>query len=452
MEFPEVRYVITDDDVRIAYQDFGSGPPTVFVPTILGHLEGYWEFEPLRRLYERMAANLRILMFDHRGNGMSDGFKEPPSLEDRALDVEAVIDNVAVEQANLLGFAYGAQVAIGFAAQYPERVDRLTLANARVGLSAKSRAEELNPGAGQPDPSGSAEAALQTFDMVGIEVDESFTHFSPSAAKSPDDLRLVPKFQALVGTRDVYERQIKSFVDFDVVDIAPLVRAPTLVTHTRGNRLLHVGYARLLAELIPDSTLVEFEGDDHMFWLADNWRDIVDAQIRFITDSDVDAPVERRFAVIVFTDIVGSTSASLASGDDEWHRRLDTHDRISRRVITRHAGSVIKNTGDGFLATFNTPSQAVDAVVQLRDELADASIPIRAGIHAGEVEVRGDDIAGAVVNLAARVEQTASEDDIYATATIKDMLIGSHHNFESVGSHKLKGFDGDWPLYRIALN
>ncbi len=452
VDVPDVRFVVTDDDVRIAYQDFGTGPSTVFALSLWSHLEGLWEQELIRRVFERMASNLRVLMFDQRGTGMSDGFIEAPSLEDRTLDIRAVMSSAGIEQANLIGFDFGAMVAIGFAVAYPEHVNRLVVINSRVGLSAKQKAGELNPEAEEPKPWGSPKARLEQADFFGVEFDDSYTYFSPSMAKYPDYVRWGPTIQRLVGSRDVIKRQIESVAPIDVVDSAPRVQAPTLVTHTLGNRMYHVGYARLLAELIPDSKLLEFMGDDQDYWLADNWRDIVDAHITFITDLDVDAPVDRRFSVVVFTDIVGSTSASMASGDDEWHRRLDTHDRISTRVITRYAGSVIKNTGDGLLATFDTPSQAVDAVIQLRDELADARIPIRAGIHAGEVEVRDDDIAGAVVNLAARVEQKASDDDIYTTATIKDMLIGSHHNFESVGSHQLKGFDGVWPLYRIALN
>ena len=174
--------------------------------------------------------------------------------------------------------------------------------------------------------------------------------------------------------------------------------------------------------------------------------------ISFITGAEVDAPTERRFAVVLFTDIVESTSASMATGDDEWHRQLDTHDRITGLVVSKHEGAIIKHTGDGVLATFTTPSQAVDAAIQLRDELAETGMRLRAGLHAGEIEIRGEDISGAVVNLAARVEQAAADDDIHTTKTIRDMLIGSPHHFDETGTHTLKGFDGEWRLYRIVTD
>jgi class 3 adenylate cyclase len=206
------------------------------------------------------------------------------------------------------------------------------------------------------------------------------------------------------------------------------VEAPTLIIHSVGTRLHHVGYARYLAQLIPDATLLELPGYDFMYWISDNWKDYVDAGITFIANTKVDAPLERRFAVVMFTDIVGSTATSVDSGDSEWRDLLDMHDRVSDRVVTEHGGSIVKNTGDGILATFHMPSHALDAANDLKNELSKAKIEIRTGIHAGEIEVRGEDISGATVNLAARVEQAAATGHIYTTTTIRDMLIGRPTN------------------------
>ena len=285
---------------------------------------------------------------------------------------------------------------------------------------------------------------------MGVELTEAYTSFSPSFENYQDDVPLLLRFERLVGGRDVFLRQIENRGSLDVVDVAPSVRAPTLVSHLRDSRLIHVGYARLLAELIPDSTLHEVDGADQMFWLADNWRDIADAQVEFLTGSPADHPVDRRFAVVLFTDIVGSTGASVASGDEEWRRRLDTHDRISTRVCGRHGGTIVKHTGDGILAVFDMPSQAMSAAIDLRAQLEGAGIGIRAGIHAGEIEVRGDDISGAAVNLAARVEQAAGDGRIWLTRTVRDLLMGSKHHFVAAGSHHLKGFDDAWELFELA--
>jgi class 3 adenylate cyclase len=230
------------------------------------------------------------------------------------------------------------------------------------------------------------------------------------------------------------------------------VRAPTLIVHAVGNRIHHVGYARYLSQLIPDATLLELPGDDVMYWLSDNWKDYADAGITFVTDTTIDAPIERRFAVVMFTDIVGSTATSVDSGDSEWRNRLDMHDRISDRIVTQNGGAMVKNTGDGILATFHMPTSALVAAHELRSELSKANIEIRIGIHAGEIEIRGTDISGATVNLAARVEQAAADGHIYVTKTIRDMLIGSTYTFADTGSHLLKGFDEEWRLFRISAD
>ena len=235
----------------------------------------------------------------------------------------------------------------------------------------------------------------------------------------------------------------------DVTDLAPHVQAPTLLIHTVGNRAHHIGNARLLAELIPNSTLQEIDGIDANFWVADNWREITDLGLAFVTGESPDAPVERRFLAVLFTDLVASSQVAANVGDVEWHRKLDTHDRISRQTVAQHRGTVVKHTGDGHLATFESPDDALYAAIDLRDSLAAIDMPIRAGIHFGQVEVRGSDIAGTVVNLAARVEQSAADGHVYTTTAVREMLAGTSFSFETVGPTQLKGFAEEWTLHRI---
>ncbi|MDX1469821.1 MAG: adenylate/guanylate cyclase domain-containing protein, partial [Acidimicrobiia bacterium] len=414
----------------------------------LGHLEGYWEFVRLRQLYERFAANLRVLLFDHRGNGLSDGFTDPPSITDRTLDIKAVMDDAGLERVGLFGFDFGSQLAVAFATTFPERVDRLVLCNSRVGASAAARAKELNP-AGEYQLA-TPEDHSTFVDTVGVTVAEDWMKTSPSIAGDPDGMALLPRFMRMVGTRDVYQRQLESVARVDVTDLAPLITAPTLITHSVDDPSIHhVGFSRVLAELIPNSTLVEFDGEDHMFWMSENWREMADASIRFLADAEIQAPLERVFAVVLFTDIVGSTHSSAAVGDAKWRSQLDSHDQISRRVISSGGGNVIKTTGDGVLAIFDSPTAAITTAAKLREELSNSGIAIRAGLHAGEIEVRGDDVSGAVVNLAARVEQVSGDGEIYTTRSLRDLLLGSTHRFEPAGHHNLKGFDGEWELHRL---
>lgn len=447
MDIPEIRYVTTDDGLRIAYQVFGEGPPMVSVPAGLSSIEAFWD-PTLRKVWDRLAANLRVVMFDHRGSGLSDLFDSAPTLAERALDIKAVMDVNGIDSASLMGFEVGAQVATAFAAEYPGRTSKLVLINGRMGRGGRAVADELAPEAPEPDPWVVAADNLAGLDLVGIEVDmERVLRSNPSAGKYPELADQILRYERMAGSRIAQRRQIESITYLDTVDVAPDVQAPSLVIHSIGNRIHHVGYARYFAQLIPDATLLELPGDDQLFWLSDNWTDYVDAAITFITEADVEAPTERAFAVVMFTDIVDSTSSSVDAGDQQWRAKLDMHDRVTNRVVAHHGGSMIKNTGDGVLATFDLPSRALDAALELQSELSTTGLALRIGIHAGEIEVRGADIAGATVNLAARVENAARDGHVFVTRTVRDMLLGSTHIFTSAGSFSLKGFEGEWELF-----
>lgn len=450
---PEIQFVTTDDDVRLAFQDFGSGPPVVVIGPLMSHLEGAWEHELERRRWEYMGQYVRVLTFDHRGAGLSDRTDALPTLEARLGDVEVVMDAAGLDRASAVGYTEGTLVAMAFAARHPDRVERLVVANCdwRIGTELSALAESMNPDPAAPWLLRSNEERNRTGSDHGTAGDtEFFIDRIPSVVDHPDFLQWLPRYLRLMGSRDALIRQMSSLDAIELAGIPEAVTVPTLITHTTGNRTVHVGYARALDEAIPDSTLVEFEGADYEFWLGANWREILDCHLSFLLGREIDAPVERRLAVIVFTDLVDSTAHSMAAGDRHWRQRLDTHDRICDRVVSTHGGSIVKSTGDGVMATFATPSEAVIAAATLRDELADAGLSIRGGIHAGEVEIREDDISGAVVNLAARVQQAAEDGEIYVTKAIRDMLLGSDDRFDDAGTHSLKGFEGSWLLFRIA--
>lgn len=454
MRVPEIRYATTDDDVRIAYQDFGSGPPLIYILPFFSHLEVQWEQHVITRVFERMADYLRVLLVESRGTGLSDFFESSPSLNDRVLDIEAVAGAANVEEFSLLGPFAGAQICVAYADKHPERVRQLVLANPRVGRSVKEQADALEPDA--PEPAYTYQTnqqMLETAAKLGSGLTEAdlqaIADHSPSALQLPEYLRWLPRYERMWGSRESVKAQATSIGPLDISEIAPRVRTPTLITHTAGNGVIHVGYGRLLHRLMPNSTLIEFDGRDHFYWLAPNWHEIVDAQIGFVTGVPVDAPAERQFAVVMFTDVVSSTQVSMTRGDARWRRLLDEHDRVSREIVIKHGGRTIKSTGDGFLCTFRSPSRALDAAVELHQELAALGLGIRAGLHAGEIEIRGDDISGATVNLAARVEQSAARDEILTTASLRDLLLGSQHRFEDAGRHQLKGFEGAWQLYQV---
>jgi class 3 adenylate cyclase len=212
-----------------------------------------------------------------------------------------------------------------------------------------------------------------------------------------------------------------------------------------------VAAGRFLAARIPGADYREVEGADHFCWVMPHWRAVMDAWLEFVTGTMPSAHGERKFATVLFTDIVGSTERMRAVGDDAWQLTLESHDRIAWKTIDRHRGAVVKSTGDGLLVTFGSPSDAVACAAALRHELASIGVAVRVGLHAGEVVMRDDgDVTGVAVNLAARVAHAAPESTIYVSSTLRDLLLGGDLRFTDRGEHALKGIDGSWRLYQLA--
>jgi class 3 adenylate cyclase len=223
-----------------------------------------------------------------------------------------------------------------------------------------------------------------------------------------------------------------------------------LVVHVKGDRVLNVALGRVLASLIPDAQYLEIPGDDHFSWALSDWRPLVDPMIEFVTGQPVTQVATRRFATVLFTDIVESTRKSAGMGDAAWHELIDQHDRLARKIVDKHGGRVVKSTGDGLLVVFDVPSEGVACGTALCTELRNLGVEIRAGLHAGEIEVRDDfDISGIAVNLAARVEQTADDGELWASSTVRDMMLGGSATFADRGEHTLKGIDGTWHLFAV---
>ena len=450
MEVPQVRFATTDDGVRIAYQVWGDGPPLVVAPPLLSHIEAYWESELYRRVLERLGRHLRVVQFDKRGMGLSDRFDEQQTSERRITDFLAVMDAEGMDRATISGTSEGGVMAAQLAATHPDRVDRAIIINSVSPVRYWDRLDDL-----ASDHRLEAAEVRRRWDHIvdGWASDPArlVDWVMPSLSGNESFLTWTARLQRLAATQDAIRRQVDSVFHLDVGDAVERIAVPTLILHGTRDRVLDVGHGRILAEVIPDSRLVEIDDEDHFFGVGPSWKQFVDAQIEFITGSPVADVTTRRFGAVLFTDIVGSTSAAAEAGDHEWHEALDSHARVCEQVVSGVGGRVVKSTGDGVLALFDSPSAAVDAARILRTELEQIGMRIRGGIHAGEVEVHEDgDISGLAVNLAARVEQTAPDGEIYVSSTVRDLLLGGSFTFEDAGEHELKGIEGHWALCRMA--
>lgn len=452
VQIPETHYAKTEDGLHLAYQSFGQGPSVVFIPPLVSNVEIAWELEIYRQALEYIARSIRIVQFDKRGIGGSDRFDEIPTLEQRIGDIAAVMDAAELESATVLGASEGGLMAQLFTARHPERVDRLVTVNSVLGRSQYSEAGAFWR-EGDPAP-GSFEAKRRQFDQLmvtwGTDGKYFVEMFNPSRSGNEGYEQGAARFQRQCGSPADMRRQTESLFGIEGVDHDE-IRCPTLVQVATGDRVIPSFASRWLASRIDGATLHEVDSADHAVWTGDQWRVFADRMLEFVLGSSVTVTTTRRFATILFTDLVDSTARTASAGDKEWHEIRASHDRVARKVVEGAGGTVVKSTGDGVLATFDVPSAALSAAVALRGELVGLGLPIRAGIHAGEVEVLDDgDVSGVAVNLASRIEGAADDGEILVSSTVRDLSMGSGWTFTERGDFALKGFDGAWRLYALA--
>jgi class 3 adenylate cyclase len=433
-----VRYA-TSGTVDIAYAVHGSGPiDLVYAPGFVSHLDLFWEIPPFAAMVTELTRFARVLVFDKRATGLSTREAGFGSASERMDDIRAVMDDAGWDRANLLGVSEGGPLALLFAASYPERVERLVLYGTFACLLPRE-----DPAVAAFDVErfvGGVERRWGTGAVVGRFVDSPGDSAAVALAARYERATATPRMAAEIQRRNL---------EIDVRPVLGSVRAPTLVVHRNGDPIVSVERARELAGALPDARLLELPGDMHMPWQPDQVAPMIDAVREFLThEQAARLPAERVLATIVFTDIVDSTSRAAQLGDRKWRTLLDLHDRTSQRIVERYGGRVVKQTGDGLLATFDAPARAVHGVQTLRDALGN-EVPIRAGIHTGEVERRGDDVGGIGVHIAARVATIAEPGEVLVSRTVRDLVVGSELAFEDRGAHELKGVPEPWQLYAV---
>jgi class 3 adenylate cyclase len=439
MEVSQPRYAKTADGVQIAYATDGLGPvDLVQVPSFSSHLEVWFE-HPLSALWhERLSSFARVIDFDKRGTGLSDRPGGAPSLEERMDDVRAVMDAVSTGRAALVGYWDGGPMSALFAATYPERVSALIL----WGTMATFTRQVDYPWAPAPEANQAMIAAIEQGWGTGI----SAALVAPGQFDDPSFrswwARLERNSVSPSGAAAIFRLN----TTIDVRPILPTIRVPTLVLHRRGDRVVPVESGRYVASQIPGARFVELPGDSHLNFVG-NADTVADEIEEFLTGVRPARQPERVLATVVFTDIVSSTERAASLGDRRWRELLDQLDHDTGRAVAWGRGRLVKSTGDGHLAIFDGPARAIRSGCALRAALRDRGIDLRVGVHTGEVELRGDDVAGVGVHLAQRVCALARPGEVLVSRTVVDLVAGSDIDFEDRGVHKLKGLPGAWHLF-----
>jgi class 3 adenylate cyclase len=434
-------------DIHVAYRQWGDAPRDIVnVPNWAINVDAIDDIPEMAGFLDVISRVGRYTLFEQPGTGVSDPvpLDSLPGLEQWTDTTKAVMDDAGIASGVLLAMDAAALPACVFAATFPERTSALIL----FGGFVRAKADVDYPVGWDSDHAAFLlEAQLAAWGSAGVQVVAM-----PSIDWTDYRLKKWSRYERMTLSPNSARAFFRVIFDADVRHVLPSIRVPTLVLHRAGDRLIPVEHGRYLAENIPGARYVELPGDDHYFFTGDVER-VVDEIEGFLTgarkETSADTSRNRMLATILFTDIVGSTERAAERGDRRWRQILDDHDQLTRTQVRNFNGREVKNVGDGFLATFDGPARAIKAAVAIRESVRGLGIDVRAGLHTGECEVRGEDVGGIAVHIGARVASLAGPGEILVSGTVKDLVIGSGIAFEDRGAKTLKGVPGKWRLYAV---
>jgi class 3 adenylate cyclase len=437
----QIRFCTTSDGVRIAYATLGDGPPLVFVRGWVSHLELDWENEGTRQTYDAYAERFQVVRYDKRGTGLSDRDVEDFSVAARLRDLEAVVDHLKLDRFALIGYSEGGPIAIAYAAAHPERVSHLIL----NGTYARGKA------LGKPDVQQALHGLVKAQWGLGSETLSNM--FMPGASKEEHDW--FTRYQREAATRTGAAAMLLANYETDVSDLLTSISAPTLVIHAKGDRAIGFAHGREIASDIPNARFVPLESDRHAPDAA-TASIMRETTVQFIAGDSDDAPgkVSASSAplTILFTDITSSTSLTQQLGDAKAQELVRAHNAIVRDALTKHSGSEIKHTGDGIMASFVSPSAALDCAIAIQRAVAaggDAQLGVHIGINAGEPVAEDNDLFGTSVQLARRICDKASGGEVLVSDVVRQLVAGKQFLFADRGEIALRGFEDPARLYEV---
>jgi class 3 adenylate cyclase/pimeloyl-ACP methyl ester carboxylesterase len=444
VEPPETRYA-RSGDLSIAYQVIGDGPfDLVFVPGFVSHQDLAWSVPLFARMLSRFGSFSRTIFFDKRGTGLSDRSLGFGTAEDRMDDIRAVMDAAGSEQAALVGVSEGGPLVVLFGATYPERTTAVGL----WGTYARALYADDYPIGVAPELADALVQAVVEQWGQGTAI----RYFVANVPTDPETNASLARYERSATTPTMVREILRANIAMDVRAALPALSAPSLVLSRDRDPITPAAWGRYLAEHIEGARFVELPGDWHINGGPGLEEDALDVIEEFLTGHphEDEIEVDRVLKTVLFTDIVESTQRAVEVGDRRWKELLDTHDRTIRRELERFRGIEVKTTGDGFLAAFDGPGRAVRCAQAVASAARGCGLEVRSGLHTGECEVRGDDLAGIAVHIGARVAALAGPGEVLVTSTVRDLVAGSGIEFGERGRHELRGVPGEWQVLAVS--
>ena len=436
--FSETRYAM-NGGLRVAYRASREGRrDIVFVPNWFTNCEVLPELPSMQGWIEAMTSLGRLILIDQPGTGASDPVTPGalPTLEQWADSITAVLDALESREAVLLASPGTLATGALFAATHPSRTTALIVLEGYAGPLAE-RTDGLDP--------EEVSAAV-----VGMWGTGEWEHaINPDMPWNEEIRAAWARQERLAATPGTVALMLALVYEMDVRALLPAIRVPTLVLHHADDPFIPPEWGKDLADRIPGAKYVELPGRNIFQFVEPGWRASFQEIHEFLTGHRADVADDRVLATVLFTDIVDSTRRAAEIGDRDWHALLDAHDAIVRAQLVRFRGREVSTSGDSFLAMFDGPQRAIRCAMAIRDAVQALGIEVRAGLHTGECEVRGEDIGGIAVHIGARVSALAGPNDVLVSSTLRDLVIGSGLEFEERGAHELKGVPGEWHLSAV---
>jgi len=436
--FSETSYAL-NGDLHVAYRTSREGlRDIVFVSNWITNCEVFPELPSIQGWVEAMTSLGRLIFFDQPGTGASDPVTPGalPSMEQWADSITAVLDDLGSREAVILAIDGAFAPAALFAATHPSRTTALVALEGFADPIAESAG-------GIALEEGRAAFAA----MWGTGESQHMTN--PDMPWNEEIRAAWARLERLTSSPNTVAVMHAIFADQDVRAVLPAIRVPTLVLQHTEDQFIPPAQGRYLGDHIPGAKYVELPGRNMYHFVEPGWRSSFQEIAEFLTGQQADVADDRVLATVLFTDIVDSTRRAAEIGDRDWHALLDAHDAVVRSQLARFRGREVNTSGDGFLAMFDGPQRAIRCAMSIRDAVQALGIQVRAGLHTGECEVRGDDIGGIAVHIGARVSALAGPNEVLVSSTLRDLVIGSGLEFEERGAHELKGVPGEWHLFAV---
>jgi class 3 adenylate cyclase/pimeloyl-ACP methyl ester carboxylesterase len=433
--FSETRYAM-NGDLRVAYR---ASPPgardIVFIPNWFTCCEVLPELQSLRGWVEAISSLGRLIFLDQPGTGASDPITPGalPTLEQWADSITAVLDDLQSREAVLIAIDGAVATGALFAATHPSRTTALVVLDGYASTDSRMEGRDQ-----------------ETLDaMVAMWGTGEYEHLLNPDMPWNEEIRATwARMERLAASPRTLALMMPLTAELDVRAVLPTVRVPTLVVQHADDPFITPAMGRYVADHIPGAKYVELPGRN-LYHFVEPWRESFQELAAFLTGHEAEVADDRVLATVLFTDIVDSTRRAAEMGDRDWHALLDAHDAVVRSQLARFRGREVSTSGDSFLAMFDGPQRAIRCAMAIRAAVRSLGIEVRAGLHTGECEIRGDDIGGIAVHIGARVSALAGANDVLVSSTLRDLVIGSGLEFEERGAHQLKGVPGEWRLFAV---